>query len=134
MKKLLIPIVLAVALCGGLLTFTGCGTLDPAGVYQGDKVLYDADMLIATSYETVHSFVLWEYNNRTTLASIPDIKKTADALRVQYPIAHKAALASRDAYMTAKTAPNATALSQALAVLRQAMTTASAYLATQGTL
>jgi hypothetical protein len=131
MKKLLLILTLTLA-CLAPLTFTGCGTLDPAGVYQGDKVLYDADILISTSYDTVHAFVLWEFNNRATLASMPEIRKTADAMRIQYPIAHKAALNARSAYLSSKSAPNATMLSQALAVLRQTMTTASQYLAEMG--
>ena len=133
MKKLLLILTLTLA-CLAPLTFVGCGTLNPAGVYQGDKVLYDADILISTSYDTVHAFVTWEFNNRSALSSMPEIKNTADALRIQYPIAHKAALNARSAYLSSKSAPNATMLSQALAVLRQCMSTASAYLAQQGVL
>lgn len=133
MRKLTKSLLLACALCAGLLTITGCHSLDPAGVYLGDKKAYDADLLISSSYETAHSFVLWEYQNRATLSKLPQIKEYADTLRVQYPTWHKAAVAARNAYLAAKTDTNATALAQALAVLRQAVSSVSQWYANAAT-
>ena len=108
---------------------TGCGTLNPAGAYAGDKVLYDADAGIATSYDLLHTFVKWEYDNRAALAGTPEIKGYADSVRRQAPQWFASAIALRDAYHAAPNGGTRTALQSALAVLRQATTEATRYLA-----
>lgn len=123
----------AALLLAAPITFTGCGTLDPAGSYSGDKVLYDADMTISLAYDTVHNFVTWEYQNRAALSGLPQIKEYANALRSQYPTWHRAALAARQAYIGNPNDPNRTALQQALDVLREAMRQANQWLATTQT-
>lgn len=133
MKRILTSLLLAVALCGGLLTITGCHSLDPAGVYQGDKVLYDADTMIALSYDTVHTFVSWEYTNRATLTKMPQVKEAADNLRLNFPIWFKAAISARTVYTQSKTQANADALSLTLSVLRNAMTQAQTWIANGAT-
>lgn len=114
----------------GLLT--GCGTLNPAGVYNDDKVLYNADMTIATSYEGIHAFVLWEYNNRAALAAKPEIKAAADKMRIGAPLWFASAFALRDAYAATPNTGTQAALGTALSVLRAALTEATRYLATEG--
>lgn len=119
-------LILAMA-CMAML-ITGCRALAPGGAYNGDQVLYNADLTIATSYDVVHSFVLWEYQNRAALSGAPQIKEYANSLRAQYPTWHKAALAARSAYAISKSSANSTALQQALDVLREAIRQANQWL------
>lgn len=99
-------------------SMTGCGTLNSAGPYKGDKVLYDADLVITTSYDVVHQFVTFEEANRAALASNPAIKAAADSLRARMPGAFASALSVRDAYAVSATAANASALQTVLDVIR----------------
>lgn len=106
----------------------GCGTLDPTGPYHGDKVLYDADVMIATSYETIHTFVTWEYVNRQSLASKPAIKVAADKMRTDAPRWFATALALRDSYQDNPNDGTRDALQRAVDVLRTAMIESTKYL------
>lgn len=122
MKKILLTLPL-------LLLIAGCGTLDPAGPYSGDKILYDADVAITTSYEVMHSFVLFEYNNRDMLlAADPKIKSVADNIRKNAPQWFGTALALRDAYQTQPGTQTRDALQSAILVLRVAALEATKYL------
>lgn len=103
-----------------LTPLSGCKSIDKAGVYQGDQLLYNADLVIATSFDVVHSFVKWELENRGALGQAPQATQYADSLRAQYPTWHRAALAARTAYVGDPSATNRTALQQALDVLREA--------------
>jgi hypothetical protein len=114
--------VMGVMLCG-------CGTLDPAGAYKGDKVLYDADTTIASSYEVINSFLLWEHNNRVALGSMPEVTAYADTLRKQSPRWFNSAIVLRDTYANVPNDGTRDALTSAIAVLRQAMGEASRHLA-----
>ena len=128
MKKLL---VLLLAL--PLLLVGGCKSLAPDGAYAGDQVLYSADLTISTSYDVVHTFVLWEKQNRAALKATPQVKEFADNLRLNYPTYHRAAMSARNVYENAKTKPNATALSLSLDVLRDAVRQANQWLANAST-
>lgn len=119
----------AVALSGCL---TGCGTLDKTGVYNGDKTLYDADLTIATSYEVLHAFVQFEYDNRAMVANTPEVKRYADSIRLGAPQWFATAIALRDAYKTNPAEATRTALQQAIDVLREATIQSTKYLAQQG--
>jgi len=111
--------------CAGLLA--GCGTLNPEGPYGGDKALYDADSTITMTYDALHAFVKWEYENRAALASMPEIKHHSDTIRKQAPQWFNSAVAIRDAYQQAPSAGTRDALMSSLAVLRQAMTEATRF-------
>lgn len=126
----------ALALCGLLLITaaipvlqTGCGTLNPSGVYAGDKALYDADLTLATSYELLHSFVSFEYDNRAALAGTPEVKQYADKIRAGAQQWFASAIALRDAYKTNPGDATKTALQQSIDVLREATVQATKYLA-----
>ena len=111
----------------GMTVLTGCGTLDPAGVYHGDKLLYTADVTLADAYDALHGFVQWEYANRAALASQPAIRESADRVRAEAPQWFASALAVRDAYAAAPTTANQSALASALAVIQAAVTQAAAW-------
>jgi hypothetical protein len=125
MKQKLLVFLLALP----MLLLTGCKSLDPAGPYGGDQVLYSADLTISTSYDVVHTFVSWEYRNRTALASTPQIHEYADLMRSNYPTYHRAAMSARMVYANSKTKPNQTALALTLDVLREAVRQANQWLA-----
>lgn len=123
MKRFLI-ILLALPLL-----LLGCRSLDPAGPYGGDQVLYSADLTISTSYDVVHTFVLWEKQNRDALKTAPQIKEFADNMRLNYPTYHRAAMSARMVYANSKTKANQTALGLSLDVLREAVRQANQWLA-----
>lgn len=127
--KYLKLLALALLLTATVPLMQGCGTLAPNGVYQGDKYLYDADMVIATSYDSVHTFVKWEYDNRDALKTLPQIKEYANYLRGNYPVWHRAAVSARNVYLGAKTSVNKDALDLTLNILRNAMAEAQKWLA-----
>lgn len=118
LKLFLIPFV--------LLTLVACGTLAPGGAYQ-DKVLYSADLTIATSYDLVHSFVTWEYNNRASLAAMPQVTQAADNIRRNARQWFGSAIALRDAYAANPTSDTLSKLNAALEILRTAMNEAVKY-------
>lgn len=126
-------VVLSVALVAAAPTFTGCATnnrpLAEGGVYQGDNTLYNADKTISEAYDVMHKFVTFEYQNREALAATPDVRKHADTVRLNAQQWIKSAIALRDVYAQQPTAENRDKLSNAIKILREAITQASAYLA-----
>jgi hypothetical protein len=125
MKQKLLVLFLALP----LLLATGCRSLDPVGPYGGDQVLYSADLTISTSYDVIHTFVLWEHQNREALKTAPQIKEYADYMRSNYPTYHRAAMSARMVYANSKTKANQTALALTLDVLREAVRQANQWLA-----
>lgn len=107
----------------------GCRTLEPGGVYNGDKVLFEAETTIVTSYDLVNTFLKWEQENRAVLQTWPEIKKYADKLRTDYPHWHRTAVVIRDAYALAPNETQAAHLQKSLVLLRAALTEASGYMA-----
>lgn len=124
MKKLLVTIMML-----PLLLMCGCKALAPDGAYGGDQMLYSADLTISTSYDVVHTFVLWELQNRAALRGTPQVKEAADNMRLNYPTYHRAAMSARNVYANAKTKTNANALAITLDVLREAVRQANQWLA-----
>jgi len=126
--------------------FQGCGTLAPGTAehpspYGGvdatgamktpDRILYDADLAIATAYDALHGFVTFELQNRAALASTPAIKQAADKIRAGAPKWFASAIAVRDAYAGNPSTENRTALQRALDILQQAISEANRYRAVQ---
>ena len=135
MKKLfslliaaVLPLLCLMPAAAPLLLTTGCGTLAPAGAYAGDKVLYNTDVTIATSYDALHVFVKWEYENREALSGTPEIKSYADTIRKNAPRYFASALALRDAYAANPSSGTKSALQASLNVIRQATAEATRYL------
>lgn len=109
---------------------SGCGTLAPGGVYSGDKVLYDADFAIGSSYELLHAFVLFEYNNREALKGTPEVKQFADKVRLGARSWITSAIAVRDRYAAEPSVENRASLLNAIKTLREAVLQATRYQAT----
>lgn len=129
--NILAAALLSLSLGAGLIA--GCGTLDPAGVYQGDRTLYDADLVIVSSYDTLHGFVSWEYENRDALAKWPELRKAADFIRAGARDWITSAIALREAYKLQPGPETRTALERGLDLLRQSTLQATKYLTTYGT-
>lgn len=143
MKKLL-NLLLLVAL---LAFSSGCGTLSETGTYGSgqlltpaglvpspaaktdSEILYDADLAITTGYDLLHTFVIWEFENREALAPFPAIKKAADDVRVHAKQWVGSAVLIRDAFAANPTPENRNALQTSLGVLRTAIGQASLYMA-----
>lgn len=119
----------SVLLLASILLGPGCASLDPAGPYQGDKVLFEADQAIGTAYGLLDAFVAWEHANRAALAGVPEIRKAADRIRAGAPGWIDSAIRLRDAYKLNPSGENREALASALRVLRQALAEAAGYLA-----
>jgi len=122
--------LIAGAALGASLLLAGCGSLDPAGVYQGNLALYQADLALSSSYNVLHGFVQWEYDNRAALSSMPSIKAAADRVRTGAPQWFGSALALRDAWQANPSSTNQASLQQSLAVIQQATVEAIAYMTT----
>lgn len=108
--------------------FIGCRSLAPDGPYAGDKLAYEADTIIVTSYDTLHTFVKWEKENRVALDAYPEIKKSADAVRIGAQKWIATAIAAREAYTKSPTPETRDALTRAIAVLRTALAESVKYL------
>lgn len=130
---------LAVLLLVGLILtfapalFTGCassGDLAADGVYQQNATLYNADKSIGVAYDTMHTFVSWEYQNRQALSQYPQIKQAADHVRINAKEWLQSATALRLAYATDPSAQNKSQLENALNVLQEALNQAAKYMNT----
>lgn len=125
-KSVFISVLLLVA----PLSFIGCnGTLDPTGVYAGDKTLYNADLTYNAAYAAVDTFLKYETANRGTAAAPASVTASADELRLKWPAIKDAYFATRDAYSANKSNSNLTSFTKALADVSTILTTASGYIA-----
>lgn len=108
---------------------TGCKTvtLDPAGVYAGDKTLYTMDKSIVQSYHLINDFVTWERDYRTSLAQWPEITRTADFVRNNAKRWLKSATNLRDAYALNPTGENKSAFDLSIDVISAALAEAAKY-------
>lgn len=131
MKHKINALLVVFALIGLAGCESGCGTLNKDGVYKGDKVLYDADLMLTTSYDVIHQFVTFEEANRAALAGTPAIKAAADSLRDKAPAAFKSAYAARDTYVASKGKEVASAFQTALDVIRSLAVEATKQMAAQ---
>lgn len=112
-------------LCFGVVA--GCAHLDKTGFYQGDQTLYQTDRVIDGSYDTLHDFVEWEYENRTALSKFPEITKTADKIRLHAQEWCDSAIRLRDAYRGNPNVRTRAELEQGADVLRQALAEVAIY-------
>jgi hypothetical protein len=110
------------------LFLSGCQsiTLDPAGPYKGDVTLYKADLAIKQAYAITDAFLRYEEANRATVSE--SVRRMADEVREEAPIALGDAVAMRDVYATIKTSVPADRLAMSLAILQHLITRVSAHL------
>ncbi len=109
----------------------GCATLEKSGPYNGDEVLYRADLVIVTSTDVFKAFVKWEYVNREALKDKPQVKEAADKVRRNAKQWVSSAMVLRDAYRANPTDEARTKLQTSLAVLQAALSESTHYLAEQ---
>ncbi len=129
--KLIHRLLLICTLLMVTMSFTGCNTtLDQAGVYQGDTVLYQADKSIRAAYDTMHKLVTWEMEHREVLADYPAISEGTDQIRDYAKKSIKTAIALRKAYKLEPNSVNKDRLTSGLDVLQTALDQANKYLAT----
>jgi hypothetical protein len=113
----------------GLVGCTGCATqLAPQGVYQGDTVLYRAELASVSSYQLVDTFLKWEYDNRALLSTHPEIKQAADFLRVNYPSAKTNLDAAIEKYRVLATPENKALAESWLAKVQEYARTVANYM------
>jgi hypothetical protein len=107
---------------------SGCNktTLDPAGVYQGDKILYTAEKTITTSYQTFDSFLKWETAYRQLLPV--EVSRAADVIRLNAKKWIESASTLRDTYVAQPTGPNRDKLNETLNLIESALLEASKYM------
>ena len=85
-------------------------TLDPAGPYGGDRVLFELDTAIDETTETIDAVLQWAERNQAFVNSRPDVAEKVAKVRaevdgVPHPQETLIRLHSiRDAYLIAKTA------------------------------
>ena len=124
-RSLLFGVILAASLI-----FTGpvgCNaTLDPAGVYQGDNILYNAEKATTTAYKTFDAFLKWEHQHRAILPV--EVSRAADVVRLNAKKWIDSAIALRDAYATNPTPENRKKLDTALSILDAALAEAARYM------
>ena len=112
-----------------LLLLCGCATQLASGPYNGDKVLYNADVAITSAYDVCHRFVKWEYDNQVALAQFPEVKKAADKVRVNAPGLINSAISLREVYVSTGSGESRDSLLTVVALLRQLMVEATKNLA-----
>lgn len=110
------------------LLFTGCANLAPDGPYKGDQVLYRADTVIPVSYTMLHTYVKWEYDNRAVLATTPEIKQSADYIRLNARSWITSAITARELYALQPTDANKSKLETVLNILSAALNEATKYM------
>lgn len=107
----------------------GCNrtTLAPAGVYQGDKVLYEADKAITTTYRSFDTFLKWELQYRTVLPVA--VSRAADTIRINGKKWIDSASALRDTYAAEPNPQNRDKLMLTLNLINTAFDEAVKYMA-----
>lgn len=118
----------ALLLLFALVALPGCGTLAPSGPYAGNKVVYQADLTLATAYDIVDGFLVWELAHRGKPECPASVTAAADQVRLKAPAAFAAALNARDVYAQASNSANQSALMTALTTLQGFVAIANQYI------
>jgi hypothetical protein len=93
-----------------------------------DAVVVNAERTTQLAVDTFDVFLKWEHDNRTTLSSVPEIRKVADQIRDDGESWLTTARAMTRAYKENRTPENKANLQTAVAVLRTALDKARLYL------
>lgn len=132
MKNNLITLALSlVAFC--LAACSGCKSLSPGGVYDGDALLYNAEAAVVSSYVVFDTFVKWEYDNRADLekadaSRAAEVRQAADFVRKNAKIAIGSVIAAVELYKKLPTEENRSSLMAALTTLQQEVVKAAGYI------
>lgn len=107
----------------------GCNktTLAPDGTYAGDKVLYQADKTITTTYKQLQKFVAWELKYRAVLPV--EVSRAADTIRLNAKKWIDSASALREAYAASGDRKDRDNLVLALNLINTAIDEAVLYMA-----
>jgi len=103
-------------------------TTNAAGVVSQDTALYAADKTIVESYDVLHAFVKFEFENRAALkVAAPAVNQAANNVRANARKWTDSAIALRDAYAVNPTPENRDKLNDAVRVLREAIVQAQQF-------
>lgn len=128
MKTLRVPFLFLSVL---VLIGSGCkgleNTADRPSPYNGDEVLYRAELITTTSYDSMRDFVTWEKQWRPIINN-RDVKHAADTVRAHGKEWISTAKRLRDSYKISPTQANKDALNASLDVISQALAEALGYM------
>lgn len=111
-----------------LVACSGCKTtLQSGGPYGDDTLLYRAELTSVSSYQLVDSFLKWENDNRELLSAYPEIKKSADFLRENFPKAKMALDAAIEVYRKFPTNENGKTLTGLITTIQEQIKLVSTY-------
>lgn len=105
--------------------FAGCQTtrdLDPEGVYQGDRVLFNADALALQVFDSIDSIQAFASRNPSIVAESESFQSLLSKLAENRQKWKDDYFAARDSYEAAKTLANRQQLDISLEVLRAVLT------------
>jgi hypothetical protein len=125
MKQIGLALFALVLFAGGP---SGCKSsrLDPKGVYQGDKFLYEAENAIVTAHDTFRQFLQWELSFRSVLP--PEVSRAADFVRLNEEKWISTASALRDAYERTPSPEAKDRLQLSINLIRTALHEAASYM------
>lgn len=118
-----VPAIAAAALLA-LGLGAGCSAIAPGN----DPAVVNAERTTAAALEAFDTFLLWEFQNRDTLAQVPKIRKAADHIRANGQAWLATARTLTKAYKNNRTPENKANLATAVEVLKAATKEAQAYL------
>ena len=102
----------------------GCSAVSPGN----DPLVVNAERTTELAVDTFDLFLRWEHDNRAVLASVPQIRKAADRIRMNAPTWLTSARSLTKAYKANRSPENRANLETALTVLRTALAEARTYL------
>jgi hypothetical protein len=117
------PALIAAGLLGIALGGVGCSAILPGN----DPVMVNAERTTVLAVDVFDTFLKWEYDNRIALASVPEVKKSADFIRLKAPDWLATARSMTEAYRRARTPENKANLTTALSVLQAGVRQAQRY-------
>jgi hypothetical protein len=110
-----------------VILMAGCAQIQP----DNDPVIVNAERTTIIALETFDTFLQWEYENRLTLLAVPEIKRTADRIRVDGQQWLETARTMTKAYKETRADADKNNLLAAVAILRTALVEATRYLGMQ---
>ena len=107
-----------------LLLASGCSSVEPGN----DPLVVNAERTTELAVDTFDLFLRWEYDNRATLATVPQIRRSADRIRAEGQSWLTTTRTLTTAYKANRSPENKANLETALTVLRAALAEARTYL------